>query len=138
MFYVIINAVNLLEILMLRKLFRGILDILHTNYDNTRSKLNQHIRTFDKPSQKNSSDMEAVSGFWRMIFELILNLYLVFTLSLGILLSFAVVLIVWPFSLCMIAYTSILNHESNEQPKPHIEPVLDPVTTDKPTKVKND
>ena len=119
---------------MLRKLFRGILDILHVNYDNTRSRLNQHIRTFDKPSQKSSTDMEAVSGFWRMVFELVLNLYLVFTLSLGILLSFAIVLIVWPFSLCVIAYTSILNHESNEHLRQPIEPVLEPITNEKPTK----
>jgi hypothetical protein len=123
---------------MLRKLFRGILDILHANYDTTRSRLNQHIRTFDKPSQKSSTDMEAVSGFWRMVFELVLNLYLVFTLSLGILLSFAIVLIVWPFSLCVIAYTSILNHESNQPPRQTVEPVLEPIPNDNPIKESKD
>lgn len=91
---------------MLKTLFRGTLDILYAHHSSTRDKLNQHIRKFDDPSDGDAYKSTNTNGFWRLILELVLNLYLVISLSVGILLNCAVVLLAWPFS----SFFKLCNH----------------------------
>jgi len=100
---------------MLRGLFRGTLDILYDSHNSARIKMNNHIRTFDENTTANTFIKQSVIGFWRMIFEILLNLYLVFTLSLVTALILCVVVIAWPFTFLSVTFTSLTENIYDEK-----------------------
>jgi len=100
---------------MLRGLFRGTLDILYDSHNSARIKMNNHIRTFDENTTANTFIKQSVIGFWRMIFEILLNLYLVFTLSLVTALILCVVVVAWPFTFLSVTFTSLTENIYDEK-----------------------
>lgn len=131
---------------MLRGLFRGTLDILYDSHNSARIKMNNHIRTFDDNATAHTFIKQTVIGFWRMIFEIMLNLYLVFTLSLVTALILGVVVVAWPLTFLAVAFTSLTENmtydekrfqqqvasEAAEKEALKTDPLMDaPVTTTK-------
>lgn len=81
---------------MLAHIYRGILDILHSHYNELRKRLITHIRSFDDPDLDNLGIDVSVYSFWRMLLEMIFNTYIHISLGVGILLSFMLILVTWP------------------------------------------
>ena len=100
---------------MLRGLFRGTLDILYDTHNSARIKMNGHIRTFDDNTLAHTFIKQSVIGFWRMLFEILLNLYLVFTLSLVTAIILCVVIIAWPLTFLSVAFTSLTENMYDEK-----------------------
>lgn len=103
------------EKVMLRGLFRGTLDILYDTHNSARIKMNNHIRTFDENATSHTFIKQTVIGFWRMIFEILLNLYLVFTLSLVTALILCVVVVSWPLTFLAVTFTSMTENMYDEK-----------------------
>jgi hypothetical protein len=102
------------EKVMLRGLFRGTMDILYDSHNSARIKMNNHIRTFDENATSHTFIKQTVIGFWRMIFEILLNLYLVFTLSLVIALILCVVVISWPLTFLAVSFTALTENITDD------------------------
>jgi hypothetical protein len=101
--------------IMLRGLYRGTLDILYDSHNSARIKMNTHIRSFDANSQQHTFIKDTIIGFWRMIFEILLNLYLVFTLSMVTALILCTVVIAWPITFLMVSFTAAAEHVYDER-----------------------
>ncbi len=99
---------------MLRGLFRGTMDILYDSHNSARIKMNNHIRTFDENATSHTFIKQTVIGFWRMIFEILLNLYLVFTLSLVIALILCVVVVSWPLTFLAVSFTALTENITDD------------------------
>jgi hypothetical protein len=102
------------EKVMLRGLFRGTMDILYDSHNSARIKMNNHIRTFDENATSHTFIKQTVIGFWRMIFEILLNLYLVFTLSLVIALILCVVVVSWPLTFLAVSFTALTENITDD------------------------
>jgi len=102
------------EKVMLRGLFRGTLDILYDSHNSARIKMNNHIRTFDENTTTHTFIKQSVIGFWRMIFEILLNLYLVFTLSLVTALILCVVVVSWPLTFLAVTFTALTENITDD------------------------
>ena len=100
---------------MLRGLFRGTLDILYDSHNSARIKMNNHIRTFDEHTTTHTFIKQSVIGFWRMIFEILLNLYLVFTLSLVTALILCVVVVAWPLTFIAVSFTALTENMTDDK-----------------------
>lgn len=103
------------EKVMLRGLFRGTMDILYDSHNGARIKMNNHIRTFDENATSHTFIKQTVIGFWRMIFEILLNLYLVFTLSLVIALILCVVVVAWPLTFIAVSFTALTENMTDDK-----------------------
>ena len=103
------------EKVMLRGLFRGTLDILYDSHNSARIKMNSHIRTFDDNTTAHTFIKQSVIGFWRMLFEILLNLYLVFTLSLVTAIILCVVIVAWPLTFLSVAFTSLAENMTDDR-----------------------
>lgn len=81
---------------MMAKLYRGTLDILRIKHDGLSNSLITHIRNFDRPATEGDYAYVESMGFWRMVFELIVQVYVQISLFVGIGLVVALVLCAWP------------------------------------------
>lgn len=100
---------------MLRGLYRGTLDILHDSHNSARIKMNNHIRTFDENTSANTFIKQTVIGFWRMLFEILLNVYLITSLLLLTSLVFCIVLVAWPLTFLSVTFTSMTENMYDER-----------------------
>ena len=100
---------------MLRGLYRGTLDILYDSHNAARIKMNTHIRSFDENALAHTFIKQTVIGFWRMIFEILLNLYLVFTLSMVTALILLTVVVSWPLTFVVVTFTALTENVYDER-----------------------
>jgi hypothetical protein len=77
--------------------------------------MNGHIRTFDENSTKHTFIKQTVIGFWRMLFEILLNVYLISSLLLLTSLVFGVVIVAWPLTFLAVTFTSMTEHMYDER-----------------------
>ena len=94
---------------MLIEIYRGILDILHKNHNTVREDFKRHLRKFDDPEVQKDRDSNVCYGFWRMMLENFLAIYIHISLGFGILLVLLLCLIAWPFTLMISVYSGISN-----------------------------
>lgn len=102
---------------MIKNLFRGSMDIIYNNISYTRNTVNEHIRSFDEPTNEVPSFIQ-IAGFWRTLFELILGFYFILSTVTALTIHFFVVVIAWPISLVVqmfMATFSQLNNEAKTQ-----------------------
>lgn len=78
--------------------FRGLLDILHTNHAKINQDIIAHIRSFDRDPSDQEIEINVV-GFWRILLELIFNCYTQTTKIMGITLVFVLVIVTYPLRL---------------------------------------
>jgi len=100
---------------MLRGLYRGTLDILYDSHNSARIKMNSHIRTFDEGTTAHTYIKQTVIGFWRMILEILLNVYLITSLLLLTSLVFCVVIVAWPLTFLAVTFTSMTENLYDER-----------------------
>ncbi len=85
---------------MMAKLYRGLLDILKNKSDTLSTALVAHIRSFDRNEETEFSYTEMM-GFWRMLMELVFNVYVQIVHFVGVLLVTVLVAVAWPIR-CLI------------------------------------
>jgi hypothetical protein len=115
---------------MLIEIYRGILDTLHQNNATLRDDVKKHIRSFDAKIAKEDKGAYICYGFWRMMLESFLNIYIHISLGFGILLTLLLCLIAWPFTFLLTMYTNVQYAriqyiEVDQGPGPTMDP-LDP------------
>ena len=93
---------------MLIAIYRGILDILHQNNTKLREDVKKHIRSFDVKITKDNKESQLCYGFWRMMLESFLNIYIHLSLGFGIVLTLFLCLLAWPFTFILNMYSSTI------------------------------
>lgn len=84
------------------ELFRGILDILNANIIRLGASIKSHIRkTNPTPNKDEDEDWASykIAGFWNLMLELVFNVYIIFMLFTGVILTWVMALIGYPFRL---------------------------------------
>lgn len=117
---------------MTARLYRGLLDILKTKNEHLSTALVTHIRSFDRGEESEFSYTEMM-GFWRMIMELIFNVYVQTIHFVGVTLVATLVIVAWPLRCLIELFTgSWFGKNYQHQDEPGQEPVFD-----KPEESKN-
>ena len=96
---------------MLIEIYRGILDILHKNHNTVREDFKRHLRQFDDPEVQKDRVSNVCYGFWRMMLETFLAIYIHISLGCGILLVLTLCLFAWPFTLMVHVYSGVLSRK---------------------------
>jgi hypothetical protein len=122
---------------VMAKLYRGNLDILRTKHEALGNSLIAHIRSFDKTVDDNDSTYAESLGFWRMLVELIFQVYVQISLCVGILLVVLLVIFAWPvrFLIELFAGSILANQRIPVYYEPQIQPTMDPEPDPANTKV---
>lgn len=85
---------------LMARLYRGLLDILKHKNDSLSTALTAHIRSFDRGDESEFSYTEMM-GFWRMLMELVFNVYVQLVYFVGVVLVTVLVIFAWPIR-CVI------------------------------------
>jgi hypothetical protein len=110
---------------MTARLYRGLLDILKTKNEHLSTALVAHIRSFDRGEESEFSYTEMM-GFWRMLMELIFNVYVQTVHFVGVLLVATLVVVAWPLRCLIELFTgSWFGKNYQHQDEPGQEPVFD-------------
>jgi hypothetical protein len=107
------------------RLFRGLIDILRTKYDNLTSSLISHVRTFDKESDDSDWIYAETSGFWRMLLELTFQIYASICYFVGVLLVALLVCVAWPVRFLLEVFSGSINASRQNAMFNQITPTLD-------------
>ncbi len=89
---------------MMAKLYRGLLDILKSKSDTLSTALVTHIRSFDRNDESEFSYTEMM-GFWRMLMELVFNVYVQIVHFVGVILVTVLVGVAWPIRCLLEIFT---------------------------------
>ena len=113
---------------VMAKLYRGSLDILRTKHEALSNTLIQHIRSFDQiPNENDYAYIESL-GFWRMLVELVFQVYVQISLFIGICLVVLLVIGAWPvrFLIEMFAGSWFVSKVSYPDEPQRVHPTMDP------------
>lgn len=124
---------------LMARLYRGLLDILKNKNDSLSTALTAHIRSFDRGDESEFSYTEMM-GFWRMLMELVFNVYVQFVYFIGVVLVTVLVIFAWPIR-CVIEIFggSWFGKQYQAQDMPQedrVAPVLDDPKADKANVVR--
>ena len=122
---------------VMAKLYRGSLDILRTKHESLNTSLIGHIRSFDRTAEEKDYPYMESMGFWRMLVELIFQVYVQISLCVGILLVVLLVIFAWPIRFLIEAFAGSLfvSQRTNYAYEPQVQPTLDPAPDPADTKV---
>jgi len=122
---------------VMAKLYRGSLDILRTKHEILSNSLIGHVRSFDRDAEEKDYAYVESMGFWRMLVELIFQVYVQVSLCVGILLVVLLVIFAWPIRFMVEAFSGSLfaSHKTIYAYEPHVQPTMDPAPEPADTKV---
>lgn len=114
---------------VMARLYRGLLDILRSKNDSTMVAIIAHVRSFDQVPEETEEPYTGVLGFWRMLIEMVLQVYTQICLFGGVMLVLALVIVSWPIRFLIELFSGSFslfryNHGAYEQS--HIQPTMDP------------
>lgn len=90
------------------ELYRGLLLVLHVNFNNLIETLRNHIRSFKQKTHDEGNFLDVgVLGFWNLILEVIFTLFSLLCLVLGVLLTVGLAIAAYPF-VGLLTYSSNL------------------------------
>lgn len=115
---------------VMARLFRGSLDILRNKHEALGTALISHIRSFDKTADEAEYAYVESLGFWRMLVELVFQVYIQICLFVGITLVVVLVVFAWPvrFLVEMFAGSWFLQKDKWQYDQTtHVAPSLDPL-----------
>lgn len=115
---------------VMARLFRGSLDILRNKHEALGTALITHIRSFDKTADEAEYAYVESLGFWRMLVELVFQVYIQICLFVGITLVVVLVVFAWPvrFLVEMFAGSWFLQKDKWQYDQTtHVAPSLDPL-----------
>ena len=113
---------------VMAKLYRGSLDILRTKHEALSTSLIGHVRSFDRTAEEKDYPYIESMGFWRMLVELIFQVYVQISLCVGILLVVLLVIFAWPIRFIIEAFAGSLfiNQRTTYAYETQVQPTLDP------------
>ena len=113
---------------VMAKLYRGSLDILRTKHEALSNSLTGHVRNFDRDAEEKDYPYVESMGFWRMLVELIFQVYVQISLCVGILLVVLLVIFAWPIRFMIEAFAGSLfvNQRTPVYYEPQVQPTMDP------------
>lgn len=121
---------------VMARLYRGLLDILRSKNDSTMGAIITHVRSFDQAPGDTEESYTGVLGFWRMLIEMVFQVYTQLCLFGGVMLVFSLVIISWPIRFLVELFSGSFgifhryNHVMYEQP--HIQPTMEPIPAEAP------
>ena len=123
---------------VMAKLYRGILDILRTKHDTLSTSIIAHIRSFDRVATDGDMTYAESLGYWRMLVELIFQVYVQISLFIGMALVVMLVVVAWPLRFLIEIFSGswFLSRERFQYEQ--IQPTLDPIVPDEPEDKKSD
>lgn len=116
---------------VMARLYRGLLDILRSKNDSTMGAIIAHVRSFDQAPGETEESYTGVLGFWRMLIEMVFQVYTQVCLFGGVMLVLALVIASWPIRFLVELFSGSFgvfhryNHVMYEQA--HIQPTMDPL-----------
>lgn len=111
---------------VLAKVFRGALDIISEHNTSLSYTLIEHIRSFDRNNhEEENKPWFPVLGFWRMMLELIMRVYMQVCVNLGIILVMCMVMLAWPVRFMVELCSGSWMRRSAYDPYPVAEPSND-------------
>lgn len=91
------------------ELYRGLLLVLTTKFNELIDTLRSHIRSFNLNTSEPSSFLDlGVFGFWNFILEVIFTLFCLCCLITGVLLTVGLAIIAYPFAALMTYASKLL------------------------------
>ena len=123
---------------VMAKLYRGILDILRTKHDTLSTSIIAHIRSFDRVATDGDMTYAESMGYWRMLVELIFQVYVQISLFIGMALVVILVVLAWPLRFLIEIFSGswFLSRERFQYEQ--IQPTLDPIVPEEPEDKKSD
>lgn len=123
---------------VMAKLYRGILDILRTKHDTLSTSIIAHIRSFDRVAADGDMTYAESMGYWRMLVELIFQVYVQISLFIGMALVVILVVLAWPLRFLIEIFSGswFLSRERFQYEQ--IQPTLDPIVPEEPEDKKSD
>ncbi len=80
------------------ELYRGLLYVLTTNFNNLIDTLRNHIRSFNQNTTDDGNFLDVgVLGFWNLMLEIVFILYVLIILTVGIVLTATLAIGAYPF-----------------------------------------
>lgn len=122
---------------VMAKLYRGSLDILRTKHETLSNSLIGHVRSFDTDAEEKDYPYVESMGFWRMLVELIFQVYVQVSLCVGLLLVVLLVIFAWPIRFMVEAFSSsfLAGQKTIYAYEPQIQPTMEPEPEPANTKV---
>ena len=123
---------------VMAKLYRGILDILRTKHDTLSTSIIAHIRSFDRVATDGDMTYAESMGYWRMLVELIFQVYVQVSLFIGMTLVVMLVVLAWPLRFLIEIFSGSWFLSKERFQYEQIQPTLDPIVPDEPEDKKSD
>jgi hypothetical protein len=123
---------------VMAKLYRGILDILRIKHDTLSGSIITHIRSFDRAAIDNDMTYAESMGYWRMVVELIFQVYVQISLFVGIVLVVVLVALAWPLRFLIEIFSGSWFLSRERFHYDPIQPTLDPIVPEEPQDKKSD
>jgi hypothetical protein len=111
------------------EIFRGMLTILSSHVHSLMDELRVHIRSFNPDTSPTPLDevdgFRNTNGFWNLILEVVLNLYVLTVSFFGVILTLVLAVIAYPFRLFGDFYANLfINSKLGPGPIAFIEPTI--------------
>jgi hypothetical protein len=120
------ESVDTSQTYVLARVFRGCLDIIGDHNNSLSHKLIDHIRGFDRDThEEENKPWFPVLGFWRMMLELVMRVYMQVCVNLGIILVMSMVILAWPVRFLVELCSGSWMRRSSYDPYPQVEPSND-------------
>jgi hypothetical protein len=118
---------NSKKINSMAQIYRGLIDIFYENNSALKQQVTRHVRSFDRPPIEDDDQLYEMSGFWRIILELIVHTYTQVSLNIGIVLISLLVVATWPIMFLVELFSAVWYRHGSHQPVYYQEePQIDP------------
>ena len=122
------NSGNTKKINSMAQIYRGLIDIFYEHNTALKQRVTDHVRSFDRAPAEDDLDNQfyEMSGFWRIILELIVHTYTQLSLNIGIILVSVLVAVTWPIMFLVELFSAVWYRNTVNsgyyQEVPQIEP----------------
>ena len=117
---------NSKKINSMAQIYRGLIDIFYENNSALKQQVTGHVRSFDRPPIEDDDQLYEMSGFWRIILELIVHTYTQVSLNIGIVLISTLVIVTWPIMFLVELFSAVWYRHTSQpvyyQEAPQVEP----------------
>lgn len=104
------------------KLYRGLVDILIVNSRTMDQEFTEHIRDCESTGENDFG----VKGFWNLLLEVVILLFVKLFVSFGVLLVTALAIVFFPLYALKTSISNVLNHRASSFVDPeYVEPKME-------------
>lgn len=124
------DSANTKKINSMAQIYRGLIDIFYEHNAMLKQRVTKHVRSFDHAPAEDDDQFHEMSGFWRIILELIVYTYTQVSLNIGIVLISLLVVVTWPIMFVVELFSAVWYRYSSPpvyyQEELQIEPKVEP------------